>query len=84
MEVEVDSAGRMVIPATLRRSLGISDAGGVVEVDDTPDGLVIHPCDVEPVAVERNADGLLVIDVGREVSNEEVLRAIHEDRGRRG
>ena len=34
--------------------------------------------------VERNADGLLVIDVGREVSNEEVLNAIHEDRGRRG
>ena len=84
MEIEVDGAGRMVIPAALRRSLGIGDDGGVVEVDDTPDGLVIHPRDVEPVAVARNADGLLVVDVGREVSNEEVVDAIHDDRRRRG
>ena len=84
LEVKVDGAGRMVIPAALRRALGIGDDGGVVEVEDTPEGLVIHPQDVDAVDVQRNADGLLVIDVGREVTNREVLDAIDEDRRQRG
>ena len=85
MEVEVDSAGRMVIPATLRRALGIGDDGGVVEVEDTPDGPGDPPVATwTPWTVQRNADGLLVIDVGREVTIGKSSDAIHEDRRQRG
>lgn len=84
MEVRVDGAGRMVIPARLRRLLGIGDDGGVVEVEDTGDGLMLRPPDRERPEIRPDGHGLLVIDIGRDVSTDEVRDAIDDDRGHRG
>lgn len=84
MEVRVDGAGRMVIPARLRRLLGLGEQGGTVEVEDTADGLSIRPRDVDRPGIRRDEHGLLVIDTGRQVSAREVSDAIDEDRSRRG
>lgn len=84
MEVKVDAAGRMVIPARLRRLLGLGEDGGTVEVVDTADGLSIRPQDESPPRIQRDEHGLLVIDTGREVTAREVSDAIDEDRARRG
>lgn len=81
-EVKVDAAGRMVIPVQLRRSLGL-DGGGVVVLDEGADGVVLQPLQgarAAPVVDER---GLVVLDPGRTVSQEEVAEAIAADRDRR-
>lgn len=84
MEVKVDASGRMVIPARLRRLLGIGEDGGTVDVVDTADGLSIRPHDDSPPQIHRDEHGLLVIDTGRVVTTREVSDAIDEDRARRG
>lgn len=81
--VKVDGSGRMVIPARLRRSLGLGDQGGIVVLDDGVDGVVMHPPRDdrdEPAADEL---GLIVLDPGRRVSQQEVTAAVEEDRDRR-
>lgn len=84
VDVKVDKAGRLVIPAHMRRALGLGDDGGVVEILDGPDGLELRAKDRAPASVTRDEHGLLVIDVDRRVTNDEVLAAIDQDRERRG
>lgn len=84
MEVKVDRAGRMVIPAGIRRLLGLGTNGGVVELVDGPDGISIRSREAATPGPTRDEHGLLVLDVGREVTNDEVLEAIERDRARRG
>lgn len=84
MDVKVDGAGRMVIPARLRRRLGIGTDGGVVGVEEAGDGLVLRPRDVDRPDIHQDEHGLLVIDVARDVTAEEVSDAIDADRARRG
>ncbi len=80
MRTKVDSSGRVVIPAGIRRQLGITEQGGEVDLIDTPDGVLIRPVDIPvPRPDER---GLLVVDLGRPVTTDEVSDAIAADRKR--
>lgn len=82
-EVRVDGAGRMVIPAALRARLGLDEAGGAVQVEFESDHLTVRPLrDRRDPEVDEH--GLLVLDVGRAVTTDEVAAAIESDRDQRG
>lgn len=78
--VSVDQQGRLVLPRRLRA--GLVDVPGRVVVRRTAEGLLLTP-DRDAGAVRRSDDGLPVLDLGRPVSNDEVLAAIDEDRAAR-
>lgn len=80
--VKVDGAGRMVIPADLRKRLGLDDTGGVVDVELEPDHLAIRPLR-DRQDPEEDEHGLLVLDVGRAVTADEVADAVDSDRDQR-
>lgn len=76
MEVSVDRAGRMVIPAPVRRTLRIGQDGGAVELEEGPEGIVLRPLDRPNTSLSRDEHGLLVIDVGRPVTAAELDTAL--------
>lgn len=78
MRRKVDSSGRLVIPARFRRQLGIADGGGEVELIDTPDGVLLRH--IGPPVPRRDARGLAVVELGRPVTNGEVVAAVTADR----
>jgi AbrB family looped-hinge helix DNA binding protein len=80
MRTKVDRSGRVVIPARIRRSLGLPDEGGEIELLDTPDGVLLRSTDA-PVP-RRDDRGLMVVEVGRSVSTQEVVEAVRADRER--
>lgn len=80
MKTRVDASGRVVIPVEIRRRLGLFEGGGEVDLVDTPDGVVIRSS-TAPVPL-RDARGLLVVELGRQVTTAEVLAAVTEDRER--
>lgn len=69
-----------MIPAQIRRELGVGPDGGEVELLETPDGVLLRPLG-DPVP-EHNEWGMLVVAIGREVTTGEVASAIDEDRER--
>lgn len=80
MRTKVDASGRVVIPAQIRRQLGISEAGDEVDLIDTPDGVLIRAARA-PVP-QQDDRGLLVVEVGRPVTTHEVSAAVSADRDR--
>jgi len=80
MKARIDGSGRVVIPARIRRELGIGRDGGEVELLDTPDGVLLRPLG-GPIP-QRNEHGMLVVAIGHEVTADEVASAIDEDRQR--
>lgn len=78
MRTKVDGSGRVVIPAAIRRALGIGSTGGAVELVDTPDGVLLRPTGT-PTA-RYDARGLMIVELGRSVTAEEVADAVREDR----
>lgn len=80
--LKVDASGRVVIPLAQRRRLGI-EKGGEVELADAPDGLLLRRPD-RSSGLRRDKHGLLTVSTGRPSTTEETLRAIREDRERRG
>lgn len=70
----------MVLPQWLRRELVATP--GEVELRRTPDGVLLSPV-APPAAIEEAPDGLPVLRLGRQVSTEEVIAAIDEDRAAR-
>ncbi len=80
MRVNVDEAGRLVIPLALRRLMGLRD-GGEVDLEATSDGILLR----RPTAratVEVASDGLPVVHMQgvERISNDDVLDAIRADR----
>ena len=73
MRATIDSAGRLVIPKTLRDSLGFVPG----EVEVTPDGAGLH---VEPLADDGLADedGLLVIPAADVAINDDLVRRLRD------
>ena len=80
MRTKVDRSGRVVIPARIRRGLGLPDEGGEVELLDTPDGVLLRS--VEAPVPRRDDRGLMVVEVGRPVATREVSDAVRADRER--
>lgn len=80
MRTRVDGSGRVVIPAAIRRDLGIGPEGGEVELLDTSDGVLLRP--IGAPTPRRDERGLLVVELDRRVSTDEVAGAIREDRER--
>ncbi len=78
--VRVDRQGRMVLPKWLRRE--VVDEPGEVIASRTPEGILLSAVR-SPGQVESGEDGLPVLRLGREVSNDEVLAALDEDRAAR-
>ena len=75
MRSTIDKAGRLVIPKTLRDSLGLVPG----EVEVTPDGAGLH---IEPLADDRleDEDGLLVIPAAGITVSDDVIRTLrHAD-----
>jgi AbrB family looped-hinge helix DNA binding protein len=80
MRTKIDSSGRVVIPADIRRQLGISEQGDEVELFDTPDGVLIRAA--KAPTPRRDERGLLVAELGRPVTTREVVAAVTTDRER--
>jgi len=80
MATKVDASGRIVIPADIRRHLGLPDEGGEVDLIDTPDGVLIRP--VHTPVPRRDERGLLVVKLQRPVTTQEVVDAVRVDRER--
>ena len=73
MRSTIDKAGRLVIPKTLRDSLGLVPG----EVEVTPDGAGFH---IEPIADDRLADedGLLVIPAADAAISDDLVRRLRD------
>lgn len=78
MRMKIDGAGRVVIPAAIRRSFGIGPHGGDLELLVTPDGVLLRPLDGSVATREQR--GLTVVSVGRRVERTEVADAVRHDR----
>lgn len=78
-KVTLDAQGRLVVPKEHRRRLGVTD-GGELEMIPTPEGLVLEAR--HRVRIEQDEDGLpsAVVEGLGEVSNDEALAAIHDQR----
>ena len=46
MPPKIDGAGRIVIPAAIRRAFGLGSSGGELELVDTPDGVLLRPVEL--------------------------------------
>ena len=73
MRSTIDKAGRLVIPKTLRDSLGLVPG----EVEVTPDGAGLH---IEPLADDRleDEDGLLVIPAADVSVSDNLVRTLRD------
>ena len=73
MRSTIDKAGRLVIPKTLRDSLGLVPG----EVEITPDGAGLH---IEPLADDRleDEDGLLVIPAADVPVRDNLVRTLRD------
>jgi AbrB family looped-hinge helix DNA binding protein len=78
--VEIDKAGRIVIPKKMRDAMGLA-SGSRLRVECAGDRLVIEP-PVEEARLEMR-DGLLVLVGGGRRTVEDVNREIQEQRERR-
>jgi AbrB family looped-hinge helix DNA binding protein len=78
--VEIDKAGRIVIPKKMRDAMGLR-AGTRLRLERSGDLLVMEP-PVEEARLEMR-DGLLVLVGGGKRTVEDVNREIQEERERR-
>ena len=80
MRVKIDKQGRLVLPQAFRD--GLVEVPGEVLISRSPDGVLIEPA-FERGTVRTADDGLPVLDLGRTVTNAEVLDAIDAARDNR-
>ena len=79
MTVRIDKAGRVVLPKPVRERLGLH-AGSDLEMQETPDGLVLKPADRRPALVRK---GHFLVYTGELPPGYDILRAIDQDRDER-
>ena len=79
MTLRMDKAGRVILPKPLRDRLGLH-AGTDLEIQETPDGVVLRPADRRPSLVKK---GSFWVHTGELPPGYDILKAIDEDREER-
>lgn len=80
MAITIDAAGRVVIPQSIRKRLGLQ-AGSKLEIDEVDGGVVLRP--VSSVRIETADDGLPIVfapEGAAPMNTEDVRRVIEETR----
>lgn len=76
MTVKIDKAGRVILPKLVRDRLGLH-AGSDLEMQETPEGLVLRLADRCPSMVKK--DGLW-IHTGKVPPRFDAVQAVRDDR----
>ena len=79
MTLKIDKAGRVILPKPVRDRLGLH-AGSDLEIQETPDGVVLRPADRRPSIVKK---GSFWVHTGELPPGYDILKAIDEDREER-
>jgi len=76
MTLKMDKAGRVILPKPVRERLGLHE-GSDLEMQETPEGLMLTPADRQPSMVKK--DGLW-IHTGKVPPGFDAVQAIRDDR----
>jgi AbrB family looped-hinge helix DNA binding protein len=79
MTLKIDKAGRVILPKPVRDRLGLH-AGSDLEIQETPDGVVLRPADRKPSMVKK---GSFWVHTGELPPGYDILKAIDDDREER-
>jgi AbrB family looped-hinge helix DNA binding protein len=79
MTLKIDKAGRVILPKPVRDRLGLH-AGSDLEIQETPDGVVLRPADRRPSMVKK---GSFWVHTGELPPGYDILKAIDDDRQER-
>jgi AbrB family looped-hinge helix DNA binding protein len=79
MTLKIDKAGRVILPKPLRDRLGLH-AGSDLEIQETPEGVVLKPADRRPSLIRK---GSFWVHTGELPPGYDILGAIDEDREER-
>ena len=79
MTLKIDKAGRVILPKPVRDRLGLH-AGSDLEIQETPDGVVLRPADRRPSMVKK---GSFWVHTGELPPGYDILKAIDDDREER-
>jgi len=79
MTLRIDKAGRVILPKPLRDRLGLR-AGSDLEIQDTPEGVILKPVSRKPSLVKK---GSFWVHTGEIPPGYDILKAIGEDREER-
>jgi AbrB family looped-hinge helix DNA binding protein len=76
----IDDFGRIVIPKSARERYGLTP-GTRVDIDQSPDGIVLRPAEARPTVARKN--GVLVFTGAAEGNIEDRIAADRAERARR-
>ena len=76
MTLKIDKAGRVILPKLIRERLGLR-AGADLEIEETPEGVMLRPADTPPSLVRKGS--FLVYD-GEIPQGYDILKALDDDR----
>jgi AbrB family looped-hinge helix DNA binding protein len=79
MTLRIDKAGRVILPKPVRDRLGLH-AGSDLEIQETPDGVVLRPAERRPSMIRK---GSFWVHTGELPKGYDILKAIDEDREER-
>ena len=79
MTLKIDKAGRVILPKPVRDRLGLR-AGSDIEVEETPEGVVLKPMHHNSALVRK---GRFLIHNGEIPPGYDIVRAIEDDREER-
>ena len=79
MTLTIDKAGRVILPKPIRERLGLQ-AGSGLELEETPEGVVLKPVGRGPSLVRK---GRFLMHTGELPPGYDILRAIEQDRNER-
>jgi len=74
MTLKVDKAGRVILPKPIRDRLGLH-AGSELEVEETPEGIMLRPADQRPSLIRK---GGFWVHSGEISTGYEILKAIDQ------
>jgi AbrB family looped-hinge helix DNA binding protein len=76
MTLKMDKAGRVILPKPVRDRLGLHE-GSDLEVEETPEGVMLKPVEVRPSMVKKQG---LWVHTGKVPPGFDVVQAVRDDR----